>query len=119
MVPFDALGQMGGDALSGGVPPDQRGNVATSIAEQASTDDADAPPPARVEFLYLAGGPCGGISSTAADSSRRAAHADLYCSSRRTIAAPSTIAFIFPNATSRGRYFSPQSGATTIFSAGT
>ena len=49
MVPFDALGQMGGDALSGGVPPDQRGNVATSIAEQASTDDADAPPPARVD----------------------------------------------------------------------
>ena len=39
--------------------------------------------------------------------------------SARTIAAPSTIAFILPKATSRGRYFMPQSGATTIFSAGT
>src|SRR5690606_13502539 len=44
-----------------------------------------------------------------------AAHA----SSARTIAAPSAIAFILPNATSRGRYLSPQSGATMIFSAGT
>src|ERR1700730_1861106 len=33
-------------------------------------------------------------------------------SSRRTILAPSTIAHIFPKAMSRGRYFSPQSGAT-------
>ncbi len=32
--------------------------------------------------------------------------------------APSTIAAIFAFATSRGRYLSPQSGATTIFSAG-
>ena len=28
--------------------------------------------------------------------------------------APSTIAFIFPNAASRGKYFIPQSGATTM-----
>src|SRR5215813_14662668 len=44
-----------------------------------------------------------------------------YCllSSCRTSAAPSTIASIFPNATSRGRYFMPQSGATTIRSGGT
>ena len=40
-------------------------------------------------------------------------------SSPRTIAAPSTIACILPKATSRGRYFSPQSGATTMRSAGT
>jgi hypothetical protein len=37
----------------------------------------------------------------------------------RTIFAPSTIACIFLKATSRGRYFNPQSGATTIRSAGT
>src|SRR5205823_8736030 len=37
--------------------------------------------------------------------------------SERTRRAPSTIAFILPNATSRGRYFKPQSGATTIRSA--
>src|SRR5262249_2050389 len=37
--------------------------------------------------------------------------------SARTILAPSTIAHIFPNATSRGRYFRPQSGATTMRSA--
>ena len=35
-------------------------------------------------------------------------------SSLRTIFAPSTMAHIFPNATSRGRYFNPQSGATTM-----
>jgi hypothetical protein len=40
-------------------------------------------------------------------------------SSRRTMAAPSTIAFILPKAESRGRYLSPQSGATTMRSAGT
>ena len=40
-------------------------------------------------------------------------------SSRRTIAAPSAIAFILPKATARGRYFMPQSGATTSRSAGT
>src|SRR5262249_16544744 len=44
---------------------------------------------------------------------------DIYVAiSRRTISAPSTIARIFPNATSRGRYLRPQSGATTIRSAG-
>ena len=32
---------------------------------------------------------------------------------------PATIACIFPNATSRGRYFMPQSGAMTMRSAGT
>src|SRR5690606_6407349 len=42
-----------------------------------------------------------------------------HASSARTIAAPSAIAFILPKATSRGRYLSPQSGATMIFSAGT
>ena len=35
-----------------------------------------------------------------------------------TISAPSTIAFIFPLATSLGRYFNPQSGAKANFSAG-
>ena len=38
--------------------------------------------------------------------------------SRRTIAAPSTIAFILPKATVRGKYLRPQSGATIIRSAG-
>ena len=38
-------------------------------------------------------------------------------SSARTILAPSTIACILPNATSRGRYFMPQSGATMMFAA--
>src|SRR3569623_1472714 len=42
-----------------------------------------------------------------------AAHA----SSPRTIRAPSAIAFILPNATSRGRYLSPQSGAMISRSA--
>src|SRR5271170_6332673 len=37
--------------------------------------------------------------------------------SARTIFAPSTIAFILPNADSRGRYFRPQSGATMMSSA--
>lgn len=40
-------------------------------------------------------------------------------SSARTMRAPSAIAFIFPKAESRGRYFSPQSGATTMFAAST
>src|SRR5690606_15785768 len=44
---------------------------------------------------------------------------EAHASSSRTMRAPSTIAFILPNATSRGRYLSPQSGATMIFSAGT
>src|SRR5262249_41389299 len=35
----------------------------------------------------------------------------------RTSPAPSSIARIFPKATSRGRYLRPQSGATTIRSA--
>ena len=39
-------------------------------------------------------------------------------SSRRTIAAPAAKAFSFPNATSRGRYFIPQSGAGISRSAG-
>src|SRR5690606_4027000 len=39
--------------------------------------------------------------------------------SARTIAAPSAIAFILPKADSRGRYLSPQSGATTIRSGDT
>src|SRR5580698_2590548 len=39
--------------------------------------------------------------------------------SYRTMAAPSAIALILPNATGRGRYFMPQSGATTTRSAGT
>ena len=34
------------------------------------------------------------------------------------MAAPSAIAFILPKATARGRYFMPQSGATTSRSAG-
>ena len=40
-------------------------------------------------------------------------------SSSRTNAAPATIALSLAKATSRGRYFMPQSGATTIRSAGT
>src|SRR5439155_6672217 len=40
-------------------------------------------------------------------------------SSARTSFAPSTIAFSFSNATSRGMYFIPQSGATTRFSGAT
>src|SRR5438105_5942853 len=36
----------------------------------------------------------------------------VHCASALRIFAPSTIAFIFPKATSRGRYFIPQSGAT-------
>ena len=46
---------------------------------------------------------------------------DLYLAfnSCRTMFAPSTIARILPKATSRGRYFSPQSGATTMRSADT
>jgi hypothetical protein len=40
-------------------------------------------------------------------------------SSARTIFAPATIALILPKATSRGRYLSPQSGATTTRSIGT
>ena len=43
----------------------------------------------------------------------------FFANSWRTICAPSTIARIFPNAISRGRYFKPQSGATTIRSAAT
>src|SRR5690606_11348850 len=39
-------------------------------------------------------------------------------SPRRSFA-PSTSAFILPNATSRGRYFMPQSGARITFSLGT
>jgi hypothetical protein len=39
--------------------------------------------------------------------------------SLRTTTAPSTIARIFANAISRGRYFRPQSGATTILLAST
>jgi hypothetical protein len=39
-------------------------------------------------------------------------------SSLRKIAAPATMAFILPMATSRGRYFMPQSGATMISAAG-
>src|SRR5438132_3741668 len=39
-------------------------------------------------------------------------HISLHTTSMRRIFAPSTIAFIFPKATSRGRYFMPQSGAT-------
>ena len=38
-------------------------------------------------------------------------------SSSSTSLAPATIAAIFPYATSRGRYFIPQSGATKMFSA--
>ena len=34
------------------------------------------------------------------------------------MAAPSTMACILPKATSRGRYLSPQSGATTIIGGG-
>jgi hypothetical protein len=63
MVPFDALGQMGGDTLSGGVPEDQRGKVATSIAEQASKEDADAPPPARVDSYIWPPPPAAASSS--------------------------------------------------------
>ena len=40
-------------------------------------------------------------------------------SERRTIAAPCTIARILPSATSRGRYFIPQSVATMMFSGAT
>src|SRR5438132_1883199 len=40
-------------------------------------------------------------------------------SSARMSFAPSTIAFIFPNAASRGKYFIPQSGATTTRSGAT
>ena len=40
-------------------------------------------------------------------------------SSRRTMAAPATIACSLPNATSRGRYLSPQSGATISRSGAT
>ena len=40
-------------------------------------------------------------------------------SSRRTMAAPAAMACILPKATSRGRYLRPQSGATTMRSAGT
>src|SRR6266853_4341591 len=40
-------------------------------------------------------------------------------SSERTSFAPATIAFNFSNATSRGRYFIPQSGATMTFSGAT
>ncbi len=42
-----------------------------------------------------------------------------FYNSVRTIRAPATIACIFPNATSWARYFMPQSGATTMRSAGT
>src|SRR5881396_1672221 len=43
-------------------------------------------------------------------------HISLHTTSVRRIFAPSTMAFIFPKATSRGRYFIPQSGATMTFS---
>src|ERR1043166_3531664 len=43
----------------------------------------------------------------------------LYAISERTRLAPSTIAFIFPNAASRGKYLRPQSGATIMFSGRT
>ena len=39
--------------------------------------------------------------------------------SRRNISAAFTIARSFPSATSRGKYFMPQSGASTTFSFGT
>src|SRR5262249_12347349 len=42
----------------------------------------------------------------------------FFDSSCRTIFAPFAIACILPKATSRGRYFMPQSGATTIRCAG-
>src|SRR5438552_3302924 len=45
------------------------------------------------------------------DAHRRNHHISLHTTSVRRIFAPSTMAFIFPKATSRGRYFIPQSGA--------
>ena len=51
---------------------------------------------------------------------RHARARDPYpATSRRTMAAPSTIALSLPNAVSRVRYFMPQSGAATRRSAGT
>jgi hypothetical protein len=46
---------------------------------------------------------------------RHPTHQVPSCSSRRTMDAPSTMAFILPNATSLGRYFIPQSVHTMMF----
>jgi hypothetical protein len=49
MVSLDALGLMGGDALSGGVAEGQRGNVASAISARVVEEDASPPPAARAD----------------------------------------------------------------------
>ncbi len=53
MVPLDALGLMGGDALAGGVLEGERGNVAVTISARVVKEDAASPPKTRVDsFLW-------------------------------------------------------------------
>ena len=123
MVPLDALSLMGGDELSRRRAEErERGSVAADDRRAHHQGGCRCRrPPARADS-YLWPPPRAAAHVQVSPRLLRAARSALaarYCSSLRTIAAPSTIAFILPNATSRGRYFSPQSGATTIFSAGT
>ncbi len=80
--------------------------------------------------LVVAAGVCAGRSGADAQSAAR--HASMtkrllmficgspnHANSLRTMRAPSTMARNFASATSRGRYFMPQSGATTMFFAST
>src|SRR5439155_15163696 len=93
---------------------DERALGAVLVIGHRAHDSANADAEEEARLHALEGAAAGSLHVRATcerDAHCRNHHISLHTTSVRRIFAPSTIAFIFPKATSRGRYFIPQSGA--------
>src|SRR5436190_4346570 len=93
---------------------DERALGAVLVIGHRAHDSANADAEENPRLHALEGAAAGSLHVCATcerDAHCRNHHISLHTTSVRRIFAPSTMAFIFPKATSRGRYFIPQSGA--------
>src|SRR5436309_6375569 len=93
---------------------DERAPAAVLMVGYRAHDSANADADENPRLHALEGAAAGSLHLCATcerDAHCHNHHISLYTTSVRRIFAPSTMAFIFPKATSRGRYFIPQSGA--------
>src|SRR2546428_687940 len=101
----------GGPAAHGA---DERALGTVLVIGHRAHDSANADAEENPRLHALEGAAAGSLHVCATcerDAHCRNHHISLHTTSVRRIFAPSTMAFIFPKATSRGRYFIPQSGA--------
>src|SRR5436190_18000425 len=94
---------------------DERALGAVLVIGHRAHDSANADAEENPRLHALDGAAAGSLHVCATcerDANCRNHQLSLHTTSVRRIFAPSTMAFIFPKATSRGRYFMPQSGAT-------